>query len=125
METKCVLLLWMYILALIPFDLSTVDTSIAEGGFDNGVEISPLVVKILEISRGYLSSAGPMRRISGLVLSRLLTRPDMPKAFNRFLFLYMIMIHINKFFSELRQMYQFSMVSISASWGGHMKSCYL
>lgn len=125
METKCVLLLWMYILVLIPFDLSTVDTSIVGGEFDNGVEISPLVVKILEISKGYLSSAGPMRRISGLVLSRLLTRPDMPKAFNRFLFLYMIMIHINKFFSELRQMYHFSMVSISASWSGHMKSCYL
>ncbi|ONK55965.1 uncharacterized protein A4U43_C10F2760 [Asparagus officinalis] len=85
METKCVLLLWMYILVLIPFDLSTVDTSVVEGGFDNGVEISPLVVKILEISKGYLSSAGPMRRISGLVLSRLLTRPDMPKAFNSFM----------------------------------------
>ncbi|XP_008812353.2 tubulin-folding cofactor D isoform X2 [Phoenix dactylifera] len=45
---------------------------------------SPLVTRILEICKDYLSSAGPMRRISGLLLARLLTRPDMPKAFNSF-----------------------------------------
>lgn len=84
MEAQCILLLWLYILVLIPFDLSSVDTSIANSSDVGGDEPSPLVLKIMEISKGYLSCAGPMRRISGLLLSRLLTRPDMPKAFNSF-----------------------------------------
>lgn len=87
MEAQCILLLWLYILVLIPFDLSSVDTSIANSSDVGRDELSPLVLKIMEISKGYLSSAGPMRTISGLLLSRLLTRPDMPKAFNRFVLL--------------------------------------
>ncbi|KAH7659511.1 Tubulin-specific chaperone D C-terminal protein [Dioscorea alata] len=84
METKCITLLWLYILVLIPFDISSVDTSIANNNHLGGLELSPLVHRILDFSKDYLSSAGPMRRISGLLLSRLLTRPDMPKAFNSF-----------------------------------------
>ncbi|KAJ6832004.1 tubulin-folding cofactor D [Iris pallida] len=84
METKCISLLWLYILVLIPFDLSSVDTSIANKNYADGFELSPLVLKILDISKDYLSTAGPTRRISGLLLSRLLTRPDMPKAFSSF-----------------------------------------
>ncbi|CAL9204387.1 unnamed protein product [Musa hybrid cultivar] len=84
METKCVVLLWLYILVLIPFDILSVDTSAAN--IDNmcGSEPSPLVMRILEISKDYLSSAGPMRRMAGLLLARLLTRPDMTIAFSRF-----------------------------------------
>lgn len=83
METKCVVLLWLYILVLIPFDISTVDSSI--GGDEEGaVEAVPLVEKIVEISKDYLASSGPMRRFSGLLLAKLLTRPDMAKAFKRF-----------------------------------------
>lgn len=85
MEMKCILLLWLNILVLIPFDISSVDTSITSMNNLDGFELSPLVLKILEMSKGYLSSAGPMCRISGLLLARLLTRPDMPKAFSRFL----------------------------------------
>jgi tubulin-specific chaperone D len=82
METKCVVLLWLYILVLIPFDISTVDSSIES---ENGaIEDVPLVEKVVEISKDYLASSGPMRRFSGLLLARLLTRPDMAKAFNRF-----------------------------------------
>ncbi|XP_064945169.1 tubulin-folding cofactor D-like isoform X2 [Musa acuminata AAA Group] len=84
METKCVVLLWLYILVLIPFDILSVDTSAVN--IDNmcGSEPSPLVMRILEISKDYLSSAGPMRRMAGLLLARLLTRPDMTIAFSRF-----------------------------------------
>ncbi|CAL4917490.1 unnamed protein product [Urochloa decumbens] len=84
METKCVVLLWLYILVLIPFDISTVDTSIATDSVD-GTEVVPLVTRILNICKDYLSSSGPMRRISGLLLARLLTRPDMSKAFSSFM----------------------------------------
>ncbi|XP_058084985.1 tubulin-folding cofactor D [Magnolia sinica] len=85
METKCVILLWLFILVLIPFDISSVDTSIAYGEYVGGLEPSPLVLKIVGFSKDYLSNAGPMRRIAGLLLSRLLTRPDMPKAFSSFM----------------------------------------
>ncbi|KAJ4774444.1 Tubulin-specific chaperone D [Rhynchospora pubera] len=83
METKCVVLLWLYILVLIPFDISTVDSSI--GCEEGTIEAVPLVEKIVEISKDYLASSGPMRRFSGLLLARLLTRPDMAKPFNSFM----------------------------------------
>ncbi|KAL0725356.1 hypothetical protein Bca4012_039955 [Brassica carinata] len=84
MEAKCVTLLWLSILVLVPFDISSVDTSIA-GDESFGVgDIAPLVLKILGFCKDYLCSSGPMRRISGLLLSKLLTRPDMGKAFTSF-----------------------------------------
>lgn len=84
METKCVVLLWLYILVLIPFDILSVDTQAVNKSYLDEPEPSPLVKKILEISKDYLSSAGPMRKMAGLLLARLLTRPDMTNAFNRF-----------------------------------------
>lgn len=84
METKCVVLLWLSILVLVPFDISTVDTSIASNTSLDEHEPAPLVLRIIGFSKDYLSSAGPMRTIAALLLSRLLTRPDMPKAFSRF-----------------------------------------
>ncbi|ESW14847.1 hypothetical protein PHAVU_007G022200 [Phaseolus vulgaris] len=84
MEAKCVTLLWLYILVLVPFDISTVDTSIASDESLAEFELSPLVLRILGFCKDYLSTAGPMRTMAGLVLSRLLTRPDMPKAFTSF-----------------------------------------
>lgn len=85
MEAKCVMLLWLYILVLVPFDISTVDTSIANNDNLTEFEVVPLVLKIIGFCKDYLSAAGPMRTMAGLVLSRLLTRPDMPKAFMRFI----------------------------------------
>ncbi|KAL2892431.1 Tubulin-folding cofactor D [Bienertia sinuspersici] len=84
MEAKCVVLLWLSILVLVPFDISSVDTSIANTDHLKRDEPPPLVLRILEFSKDYLSDAGPMRTISGLLLSRLLTRPDMLKAFTSF-----------------------------------------
>ncbi|MED6133423.1 hypothetical protein PIB30_028079 [Stylosanthes scabra] len=84
MEAKCVMLLWLYILVLVPFDISTVDTSIANNENLNEFELAPLVLRIIGFCKDYLATAGPMRTMAGLVLSRLLTRPDMPKAFMSF-----------------------------------------
>lgn len=85
MEAKCVVLLWLSILVLVPFDISTIDTSIASITSLGEHEPVPLVMRIIGFSKDYLSSAGPMRTVAALLLSRLLTRPDMPKAFSRFL----------------------------------------
>ncbi|XP_010449749.1 PREDICTED: tubulin-folding cofactor D-like isoform X2 [Camelina sativa] len=84
MEAKCVTLLWLSILVLVPFDISSVDTSIANDKSFGVDDLAPLVLKILGFCKDYLSTAGPMRRISGLLLSKLLTRPDMGKAFASF-----------------------------------------
>lgn len=84
MEAKCVILLWLSILILVPFDISSVDTSIANSKTLDELEPAPLVLRILAFSKDYLSNAGPMRTMAGLLLSRLLTRPDMPKAFTSF-----------------------------------------
>lgn len=84
METQCIVLLWLSILVLIPFDLSSVDTSIAGSNYAGGDEPPPLVMRIVEICKDYLSNAGPMRTLAGLMLSKLLSRPDMSKAFTRY-----------------------------------------
>uniref|UniRef100_A0A1D1Z903 Tubulin-specific chaperone D n=1 Tax=Anthurium amnicola TaxID=1678845 RepID=A0A1D1Z903_9ARAE len=85
METKCIVLLWLYILVLMPFDISSIDTSVRSSNYSGDLEPPPLVLRLLGLSKDYLSNAGPMRKISGLLLSRLLTRPDMPRAFDSFI----------------------------------------
>ncbi|XP_050236631.1 tubulin-folding cofactor D [Mercurialis annua] len=87
MEAKCVILLWLSILVLVPFDISSIDTSFAISGNDNAgkLEPSPLVLRILRFCQDYLSNSGPMRTMAGLLLSKLLTRPDMPVAFSSFI----------------------------------------
>ncbi|KAL9429999.1 hypothetical protein AB3S75_025391 [Citrus x aurantiifolia] len=84
MEAKCVILLWLTILILVPFDISSVDTSIANNENLGQNEPAPLVMRILGFCKDYLSNAGPMRTIAGLLLAKLLTRPDMPTAFASF-----------------------------------------
>ncbi|KAL2514966.1 Tubulin-folding cofactor D [Forsythia ovata] len=85
MEAKCIMLLWLSILVLIPFDLSSVDTSMADDNYVRRDEPPPLVMKILGFCKDYLSNPGPTRTIAGLLLSKLLTRPDMSKAFTSFM----------------------------------------
>ncbi|KAD3069211.1 hypothetical protein E3N88_37091 [Mikania micrantha] len=84
METKCVILLWLSILVFVPFDISSVDTSIVNTQSVDANEPPPLVARILKISKEYLSSAGPMQTKAGFLLSKLLTRPDMRPSFTRF-----------------------------------------
>lgn len=87
MEAKCVVLLWLSILVLVPFDISTVDSSLGISGEVGRNEPSPLVLRIVNFCKDYLSNAGPMRTIAGLLLSKLLTRPDMPTALTRLVYL--------------------------------------
>ncbi|KAL8235664.1 hypothetical protein R6Q59_016745 [Mikania micrantha] len=61
METKCVILLWLSILVSVPFDISSVDTSIVNTQSVDANEPPPLVARILKISKEYLSSAGPSK----------------------------------------------------------------
>jgi len=59
------MLLWLYIICIIPFDLSQFDEPNDVGGTANSLE---------KIAKGYLSSAGLEREAAALLLSRLYMR---------------------------------------------------
>jgi len=72
-ETRYSLLLWMSMLVIIPFDLSSVDSN-----FNNAQEnADSLVATVTELCKRYLSDSGPCREAAAICLARLLTRPDM------------------------------------------------
>ncbi|KXZ49841.1 hypothetical protein GPECTOR_19g292 [Gonium pectorale] len=83
-EAQTMLLLWLSILILIPFDLATVDSA-ALGAVSGSAPYTPLVGRILVLCRDYLHHPGGVREMSGVVLGRLLTRPDMGAAMAEFL----------------------------------------
>eukprot|EP00873_Tetraselmis_striata_P016212 jgi/Tetstr1/436476/TSEL_025304.t1 len=70
-EAMCTLLLWLSMLVLIPFDLSTVDTSQSGG---SGEQL--LVESIIQLCQRQLSSPAKSREMAAVLLARLLTRPD-------------------------------------------------
>ncbi|CEG50500.1 Beta-tubulin folding cofactor D [Plasmopara halstedii] len=82
-ETRYVLLLWLSMLCLVPFDLNTIDSSSA-GEHTSGT-IS-LVSNIVTLCKNYLSDPGLTQEAAAVCLSRLLSRPDMEQhALTRFL----------------------------------------
>jgi hypothetical protein len=90
-ETKCTLLLWLSILVLIPFDMASVDTAMVEPRASNAgreeEQTPPLVQRMVKLCTEHLSNPGPTREMTGVLLSRLLTRPDMQgtlKGYNFF-----------------------------------------
>ncbi|KAL4858426.1 Tubulin-folding cofactor D [Chlorella vulgaris] len=97
-----VLLLWMSMLVLIPFDIALVDSSLsasagggapAAGGTASqgsagaaaAAGYPPIVGTILGLCQRYLASPGSSREMAAVVLGRLLTRPDMAPALRQFL----------------------------------------
>ena len=67
------LLLWLSMLALVPFDISTIDSTSSSSSDTS----SNLVSQIISISKSYLSDPGPIRLAAAVCLSSVLTRPDM------------------------------------------------
>jgi hypothetical protein len=62
-----------------------VDTSIATAASMDGIEATQFVISILDIGKDYLFSSDQIRRILGLLLAKLLTRPDIAKPFSSFM----------------------------------------
>lgn len=81
-ETRYVLLLWLSILVIVPFDLRTVDSSLAdlapattqEADEDDAVPRSALIESIIAAGKGYLEEPGAVRDAAAVCLSRFLTR---------------------------------------------------
>lgn len=85
-ETQCTLLLWLSILVLIPFDMASVDTALTDSGPSCGNSsdaVPPLVERMIRMCKEYLANPGPVREMAGVLLARLLSRPDMRAALNR------------------------------------------
>eukprot|EP00750_Incisomonas_marina_P008311 INCI15429.2.p1 GENE.INCI15429.2~~INCI15429.2.p1 ORF type:complete len:1175 (+),score=212.74 INCI15429.2:182-3706(+) len=69
--TRYSLLLWLSILARVPFDLTTIDSSAGTGSEDS------LATSIIALCRSYLSDSGLAMKGASVCLAQLLTRPDM------------------------------------------------
>lgn len=92
-ETRYVLMLWLCVLCIIPFDICSMDSSLLTHSTTAGTEVGTatagdssrptLVQQIVAISLSFLSDAGPTRDAASACLSTLLTRPDMESSFLR------------------------------------------
>jgi hypothetical protein len=83
-ETRYVLLLWLTMLSLIPFDIcymdSTLNFPVKRANQSNPLLYrSRLVMDIIEICKDCLSDSGPTREAAATCLATLMTRPDMDK----------------------------------------------
>lgn len=86
-ETRYVLLLWLSMLCLVPFDLNTIDSSIPAAAAapealdgDSAAAASSnisIVADILTLCKEYLGDPGSTQLAASVCLSRLLSRPDM------------------------------------------------
>jgi hypothetical protein len=79
-ETRYVLLLWLSILVLIPFDLRTVDSALPSARRDTTMQPKGIIAEIIHVCQSYLIDPGAVREAAAACLSRLLTRPDLETA---------------------------------------------
>ncbi|KAG0327465.1 hypothetical protein BGZ99_007549 [Dissophora globulifera] len=70
-ETRFVLLIWLSLMCMIPFDLKSIDSQSSKGN-----DRIPLVDQMIETAKSYLDRAGRDCEAAGLFLARLLVRKD-------------------------------------------------
>lgn len=68
-----VLILWLSIIVLVPFDIDTIDSK-KKG------DIDILVKRIINICKNHISNSGKIREATAVLLSKLMTRPDVLKS---------------------------------------------
>jgi hypothetical protein len=68
-QTRYCLLVWLSIIALVPFDIASIDSDLPD---------RPSVVeRVVGACKAYLADPGKVREAAGELVARLLTRPDM------------------------------------------------
>ncbi|KAF9581923.1 hypothetical protein BGW38_000889, partial [Lunasporangiospora selenospora] len=75
-ETRYVLMLWLSLMCMIPFDLKSIDSNASKTS-----DRIPLVDEMIETARQYLDCAGKDKEAASLFLARLLTRKDTCKVY--------------------------------------------
>ena len=83
-HSRYIVLLWLRMLCLIPFDICTVDSTLklksssSDTPGTGGAETSSKVVTVIRsLCQDFLEEPGPTREAASFCLSALLTRPDM------------------------------------------------
>ncbi|XP_062507532.1 tubulin-specific chaperone D-like [Corticium candelabrum] len=74
-ETRYMLLLWLSLLAMVPFDMVRFDGS----GTDGRCQRAPVVDRMLELAKRYLQVTDKSRDAAALLLAKFVTRPDMSR----------------------------------------------
>uniref|UniRef100_A0A667WI41 Tubulin-specific chaperone D n=1 Tax=Myripristis murdjan TaxID=586833 RepID=A0A667WI41_9TELE len=72
-ETRYMLLLWLSMTCLIPFDLSRLDGHLES---DGGQAREPIMDRILSIAKSYLTVSDSSRDAASVLVSKFMTRPD-------------------------------------------------
>ena len=66
--------LWLSMIVIVPFDMKTIDSK------KEGDSYEVLVKRIINIARVNMEDAGKIRDYTAVLLSKLLTRPDVVKS---------------------------------------------
>lgn len=66
------MVLWLSIIVLVPFDLTTIDS--------NRKSQEILVKRIINIGKSYMLDSGKLREGSTIMIAKLITRPDVVKS---------------------------------------------
>jgi len=66
-----VLILWLSIIVLVPFDIETIDSK---------KEVEILIKRMINIGLQHMGNSGKIREAITVLLSKLLTRPDVIKS---------------------------------------------
>ena len=69
----CMLCLWLSIIVLVPFDIQTIDSK------KEGDSYEILVKRILNLGKEHITNPGKVREYACIMVSKLLTRPDVIK----------------------------------------------
>ncbi|CAK65708.1 unnamed protein product (macronuclear) [Paramecium tetraurelia] len=79
-ETKYVILMWLSIIVLVPFDLNSIDSQIFNAIQDTFTSSNTIITSLLNLGVNYLKSSTKLRNMGALYLSKLFSRTDILKC---------------------------------------------
>ncbi|XP_071963233.1 tubulin-specific chaperone D-like [Antedon mediterranea] len=75
-ETRYMLLLWLSIVCMIPFDMHRLDSNVVS---EDGQKRAPIMLRIVDAGKLYLDVSDKSRDAAAYMLSKFITRPDVKK----------------------------------------------
>jgi len=90
------LILWLSIIVLVPFDIDTIDSK---------KDIDILVKRIINICKTHISNSGKIREATAVLLSKLMTRPDVIKSGETDYFLNFLAVEYEQCKNDANQMF--------------------
>lgn len=94
-----VLILWLSIIVLVPFDIDTIDSK---------KDIDILIKRIINICKNHISNSGKIREATAVLLSKLLTRPDVLRSGETDYFLNYLAVEYQQSKDDANQMFHVS-----------------